>query len=137
MSTPAAATGTLIEDAAWSAVARNAVALADAKLARRFDAGAPADRLIALRARAVDVHVRAAWQRCFDTSAALALFAVGGYGRGELFPHSDIDLLVLAEPEAQQQGEAALARFNTLLWDAGLQARMAVRSTPGLSPIHN
>jgi len=128
VSMQAAATGALIDDAAWSVAARTAVALADAKLARRFDAGVPADRLIALRARAVDVQVRAAWQRCFDEAAPLALFAVGGYGRGELFPHSDIDLLVLAEPEAQQQGEAALARFNTLLWDAGLQASMAVRS---------
>ena len=82
------------------------------------------------------MHVRAAWQRCFDTSAALALFAVGGYGRGELFPHSDIDLLVLAEPEAQQQGEAALARFNTLLWDAGLQASMAVRSTQECTDVY-
>ena len=77
----AAATGALIDDAAWSVAARTAVALADAKLARRFDAGAPADRLIALRARAVDVQVRAAWQRCFDETAPLALFAVGG---GEL-----------------------------------------------------
>jgi len=128
VSMQAAATGALIDDAAWSVAARTAVALADAKLARRFDAGAPADRLIALRARAVDVQVRAAWQRCFDQAAPLALFAVGGYGRGELFPHSDIDLLVLAEPAAQQQGETALARFNAMLWDAGLQVSMAVRS---------
>ncbi|MDE2382714.1 MAG: nucleotidyltransferase domain-containing protein, partial [Xanthomonadaceae bacterium] len=128
MSKQVAATGALIDDAAWSVAARAAVALADAKLARRFDAGVPADRLIALRARAVDVQVRAAWQRCFDEAVPLALFAVGGYGRGELFPHSDIDLLVLAEPAAQQQGETALARFNAMLWDAGLQVSMAVRS---------
>ena len=117
------------DDPAWSAAARTALAQVDAKLARRFDAGTSADHLIALRARAVDVQVRAAWQRCVvDAQLPLALFAVGGYGRGELFPYSDIDLLVLAQPDAQQQGEAALARFNTLLWDAGLQASMAVRS---------
>jgi len=116
------------DDPAWSAAAKAALAQADARLARRFDAGARADRLIALRARAVDVQVRAAWWRCIPADAPLALFAVGGYGRGELFPQSDIDLLVLAEPDAQQTWQAALARFIALLWDAGLQASHAVRS---------
>ncbi|WP_028838514.1 [protein-PII] uridylyltransferase [Thermomonas fusca] len=115
-------------DPAWSAAAKAAQARIDARLARRFDAGHPADRLIALRARAVDAQVRAAWRRCIPEDAPLALFAVGGYGRGELFPQSDIDLLVLAEPEAQRAWEAALARFVALLWDAGLEASHAVRS---------
>src|SRR5690606_15736585 len=108
-------------------------AQADARLAKRFDAGEAADRLVALRARAVDALVREAWRRCIPEAAEglaapLALFAVGGYGRGELFPQSDIDLLVLAEPGAQRANEAALARFLALLWDAGLQASHAVRS---------
>lgn len=116
------------DDAAWAATARTALAETDARLARRFDAGRPADRLVAMRARAVDRWVRAAWQRCIPEDAPLALFAVGGYGRGELFPHSDIDLLVLAEPDAQRHFEPALARLFALLWDAGLQASHAVRS---------
>jgi [protein-PII] uridylyltransferase len=121
------------DDPAWSAAAKAALARFDARLARRYDAGAPADRLICLRARAVDAQVRAAWRRCFPEDAPpvpapLALFAVGGYGRGELFPHSDIDLLVVAEPAAQRASEAALARFVALLWDAGLEASHAVRS---------
>ena len=115
-------------DAGWAAAARAELAQADARLARRFDAGEPADKLVALRARAVDVLLLAAWQRCFPADAPLALFAVGGYGRGELFPQSDLDLLVLAEPGAQAGHEAALARFLALLWDAGLQASQAVRS---------
>lgn len=115
-------------DPAWSAAAKAAQARIDARLARRFDAGHPADRLIALRARAVDAQVCAAWRRCLPEDAPLALFAVGGYGRGELFPQSDIDLLVLAEPDAQQAWQAALARFVALLWDAGLEASHAVRS---------
>ncbi len=53
---------------------------------------------------------------------------MGGYGRGELFPQSDVYLLVVAEPDAQQQGQPALSSFVTLLWDAGLQASPAVRS---------
>lgn len=124
MSTPAGG------DPAWSAAAKAAQARIDARLARRFDAGHPADRLVALRARAVDAQVRAAWRRCIAADAPLALFAVGGYGRGELFPQSDIDLLVLAEPEAQRAWETALARFVALLWDAGLEASHAVRSLP-------
>ena len=60
---------------------------------------------------------------------ALALFAVGGYGRGELFPQSDIDLLVLGRARrAAARTKPALARFFALLWDAGLPASHAVRS---------
>ena len=121
------------DDAGWSSAAKAVLARADARLARRYDAGVPADRLVLLRARAVDAQVRAAWRRCFPADAAqapapLSLFAVGGYGRGELFPHSDIDLLLLAETTAQRRFESALARFVALLWDAGLEASHAVRS---------
>ena len=116
------------DDPAWSAAAKAALARTDARLTRRYDAGFPADRLVTLRARAVDAQVRAAWRRCLPGDVPLALFAVGGYGRGELFPCSDIDLLVLAEPDAQRTHQAALARFIALLWDAGLEASHAVRS---------
>lgn len=125
---PAAVAASAADDAGWSAAARVALAQADAKLARRFDAGAPADRLIAVRARAVDVQVRAAWRRCMGEDEALGLFAVGGYGRAELFPQSDIDLLVLAEIPVQHARQAQLARFVALLWDAGLATSHAVRS---------
>ena len=117
------------DDAAWAAGARAALADDDKAFAARFDAGEDIDRLLAARTRAVDAWVRAAWQRCVGEDATdLALFAVGGYGRGELFPHSDIDVLVLAEPDAQQAREPALARLFALLWDAGLPVGHAVRS---------
>ncbi|WP_297829888.1 [protein-PII] uridylyltransferase [Thermomonas sp.] len=118
-------------DAEWSVLVRALLARNDARLARRFDAGDPAELLIRLRARAVDFLVARTWRRCFPDAqalASLALFAVGGYGRGELFPHSDVDLLALAEPEAQQRHQAALSRFVALLWDAGVAASQAVRS---------
>lgn len=115
-------------DLDWVQEARASLAATDARLARRFDHGEIVDRLVALRARAVDALIRDAWARCIPADAPLALFAVGGYGRGELFPQSDIDLMVLAGPEAQQGYHDALARFFTLLWDAGLQASQAVRS---------
>src|SRR3546814_17628424 len=80
------------------------------------------------RARAVDALIRDAWARCVPGDARLALFAVGGYGRGELFPHSDIDLLVLAADAEQHARRDALACFFALLWDIGLEASHALRS---------
>ena len=115
-------------DAAWVAATRSALAQADADLAARFDRGDDVDALVSSRASAVDGLIRAAWMRCLPGDAGLALFAVGGYGRGELFPQSDIDVLVLADDAQQQAHRDALARFLALLWDAGLQASQAVRS---------
>ncbi len=115
------------DDAAWSAAARAGLLHNDARLEKRFDHGDGMDRVLALRARGVDHVVRDGWKRCVPDSL-MALFAVGGYGRGELFPQSDVDLLVLAEPAQQQRYHDALARFFALLWDAGLPISHAVRS---------
>ena len=117
-----------LDDAAWAAAARSALATRDAELAVGFDADTDIDRLLSARACALDAQVHAGWQRCIPIDAPLRLFAVGGYGRGELFPQSDIDLLVLAEPAAQTSHADALARFFAVLWDAGLPVGHAVRS---------
>lgn len=124
LDTPAAS----VTDAGWAVAARQALQQTDARLHRRFDQGDRIERLLALRARAADHLIRLAWQRCLPAGHALSLFAVGGYGRGELFPHSDIDVLVVGEPDAQLAVETALARFFALLWDCGLPASHAVRS---------
>ena len=91
-------------DAAWAASARARLADVDAALAARFDRNEDVDVLVHARAQAVDGLIREAWARCIPDGAPLALFAVGGYGRGELFPQSDIDLLVLADGQAQRAG---------------------------------
>ena len=80
------------------------------------------------RVIAVDGLVRQAWSRSVPADAPLTLFAIGGYGRGELFPRSDIDLLVLVGDEACDADTASLSRLFTLLWDAGLPVGHAVRT---------
>ena len=109
--------GRQVDDAAWAAEARVFLAEHDEDLARRFDEGEDIDRLLADRANAVDAHVRQAWARCIPAEAPLALFAVGGYGRGELFPYSDIDLLALAAKARRRIPGSCTA--VALLWDAG------------------
>ena len=114
--------------AGWAARARDTLQQLDARLARRYEQGDVVRRLNALRARAVDELLCEAWAQCVPADAPLALFAVGGYGRGELFPHSDIDVLVLAGEAAQQDRHEQLACLFAMLWDAGLAVSHAVRS---------
>jgi [protein-PII] uridylyltransferase len=130
MSGPAAAAGqpAAPTDAAWAVSARARLAEVDATLATRFDRNEDVDALLRARAQAVDVMIREAWAHCIPDGAPLSLFAVGGYGRGELFPQSDIDLLVLAEEDAQRAHAEAIARLFALLWDGGLPVGHAVRS---------
>jgi len=116
------------DDDAWRDAARAALGDLDAALGARFDAGEAVQRLLKERTAGVDAVVIDAWSRCLGDADDAHLLATGGYGRGELFPYSDIDLLVLAEPEAQTRHAQALARFFALLWDAGLAAGHAVRS---------
>jgi [protein-PII] uridylyltransferase len=115
-------------DSEWALQAREQMAGADALLAQRFDRAEEIDRLTNGRAASIDGVVRDAWQRCMDPLALMSLFAVGGYGRGDLYPGSDIDLLVIAEDAAQSAQAESLARLFALLWDAGLPVGHAVRS---------
>ncbi len=117
-------------DTAWSAAQRQARSAAAQARAARFDRNEPVARLLAEHSAQADQLVRAAWQHALpgDATAALALFAVGGFGRGGLYPHSDIDLLVLAETAPEADIERALARFVALLWDIGLPLAQALRT---------
>ncbi|WFF38909.1 [protein-PII] uridylyltransferase [Moraxella nasibovis] len=56
----------------------------------------------------------------------LALFAIGGYGRCELFPQSDIDILILGE--TVQTHSLAIERFVAMLWDIGITPAISVRT---------
>jgi [protein-PII] uridylyltransferase len=124
----AAALAAAPDDAAWLDAAKAGLAGRRSELARRFESGEAIDRLVALCCEASDAVVCSAWHRSLPPGAPLQLVATGGYGRAELYPQSDIDLLVLAEPEAQRAHEPAIGRFFSMLWDAGLATSQAVRS---------
>ena len=96
---------------------------------REFLAKIDISQLIYGRSQILDLLLTSAWE-LFSWPAAekASLIAVGGYGRGELHPHSDIDLLILfegADPEHYQQ---SISDFLTLLWDIKLDVGSSVRN---------
>ncbi|MAM00580.1 MAG: [protein-PII] uridylyltransferase [Alteromonadaceae bacterium] len=117
------ADGTPVVQACRAILKQAQVSLADA-----FRAGAPVRELVAARARLVDGILGVLWERqSFARSGDIALIAVGGYGRGELHPHSDIDLLILTRDGVLPEWQDDLSAFVTLLWDLGLDIGHSVR----------
>jgi len=93
-----------------------------------------ATRLLRGLARLVDAALADLWDHA-GMPAGAALVAVGGYGRGELFPHSDVDVLVLlpeaalnADGHPAQALHAVIGGFVTACWDIGLEVGSSVRS---------
>jgi len=96
---------------------------------QRFEEGAPVDQLVHERSAMIDGVIVAAWQHHAPQLAAICdLVAVGGYGRGELHPHSDIDILVLVDDELPADANNEISRFLTFLWDIGLEVGHSVRT---------
>ncbi|WP_296128226.1 [protein-PII] uridylyltransferase [Pseudomonas sp. Ga0074129] len=98
-------------------------------LDERFKSGREVRRLVEDRAWFVDQILREAWDRLpWSEDADIALLAVGGYGRGELHPFSDIDLLILLDNADHETFREPIEHFLTLLWDIGLEVGQSVRS---------
>ncbi|MFZ2267292.1 MAG: [protein-PII] uridylyltransferase [Azonexus sp.] len=87
------------------------------------------DALAILRARSMEVDsvLQRLWAS-LDFPATLALAAVGGYGRGELYPASDIDLLILLPREANPALQEKLEKLIGHFWDIGLEIGHSVRT---------
>jgi [protein-PII] uridylyltransferase len=85
--------------------------------------------LVLGRATFIDTLINRSWNLCgLNDVPKLSLIAVGGYGRGHLMPHSDIDLLILSEKPLTKSDEEMLSRWITFLWDIGLDIGQSVRT---------
>jgi len=97
-----------------------------------FEAGASGVATIAARSDALDTLVRGLWREAVEQDTRLktgiALVALGGYGRRELFPYSDMDLLFLLDGRlAEKQVKDAIRRVNQEMWDSGIRVSPATR----------
>ncbi|WP_223789706.1 [protein-PII] uridylyltransferase [Marinicella meishanensis] len=107
------------------AVHKNLYQQASERLNQAFYQWHNISRLVKTRAWVVEQLVLAMWRRNGLDQEQLALVAVGGFGRGDLQPHSDVDLLILHHT---QLPESAVSTFIQNLWDLGLDVGSAVRT---------
>ena len=99
------------------------------ELKARFLAEEPVEGLVHARAALVDVVLREVWRtHAVAETFGWALVAVGGYGRGELHPCSDIDILLLVPAAPDAAGRGMVERLVTFLWDIGLEVGHSVRT---------
>jgi [protein-PII] uridylyltransferase len=96
-------------------------------LVARFTAGGPVEQLLRGLARSTDGLLRELAQSAgLDEEVVFA--AVGGYGRGELFPYSDVDVLILLAQPPSDVERAQIEGLVGLLWDLGITLGHSVRT---------
>ncbi len=101
----------------------------DDELRQKFNPHNSVSKLLKNRSDFIDEILLCCWQHKLGEYAdQLSLCAVGGYGRRELFPYSDIDLVVLLDSEDTSAYQDALSNFFTFLWDIGLKLGQSVRT---------
>ncbi|WP_433965105.1 nucleotidyltransferase domain-containing protein [Tunturiibacter gelidiferens] len=98
-----------------------------------FEAGGASGAVtIAARAAALDELVRGLWEQAVEHDSRLgngiSLVAVGGYGRSEPFPYSDVDLLFLLDGKLTEKDvKDAIRRVNQEMWDSGIRVSPVTR----------
>ena len=108
---------------------KHAMAEADTRLQQKFYAKKDVNKLVKARAWVVDQLILYAWNNLIPAEENVSLVAVGGFGRGELHPHSDVDLLIMLEQSPPSDAlRSAIEAFVTLLWDAGFYLGHSVRT---------
>ncbi|MEJ2479479.1 MAG: nucleotidyltransferase domain-containing protein, partial [Acidihalobacter sp.] len=111
------------------AAGRDLLDAATEALGEAFTAGVLADDLVHGRAAVLDRLLHIYWRDVgLNIDRELALVAVGGYGRGELLPGSDIDLLLLAAAAPDEPRGEQISEFIRRLWDMGLHVGHSVRT---------
>ena len=89
----------------------------------------PVTDLVLSRSEYMDRILSRLWQHFgFSELPHISLVAVGGYGRGELHPLSDIDILVVSQKTLPKALGDKVSEFITLLWDLRLEVGHAVRT---------
>ncbi len=89
-------------------------------------------KLLQQHTQLIDAYIRHYYEKCPAASRSrLALVALGGYGRCEQFPFSDVDILLLHEPEATEELAVVTETIFYPLWDAGLEVGHGVRTVDG------
>lgn len=91
--------------------------------------GEKIDTLLFKRSELTDKILTSCWNSFIEEHGSdITLIAVGGYGRMEMHPHSDIDILILTHHKASEQLEKGIGSFFTFLWDIGLKPGQSVRT---------
>ena len=106
---------------------RESLAAFSETLRTRFLAGESVVDLVHARADLIDGVLTGLWREHIEPLGA-ALVAVGGYGRGELHPSSDVDIMLLVPDTLPDGSDDGLSAFVTALWDIGLEVGHSVRS---------
>ncbi|MCP4041299.1 MAG: [protein-PII] uridylyltransferase [Gammaproteobacteria bacterium] len=98
-------------------------------LEQRFRDNTEVSLLVREYAKAIDEILIRAWDHFFpENDSDLTLTAVGGYGRCELHPASDIDIMILLEEDGAPTYKGSIERYLAFLWDIGLDVGHSVRT---------
>ena len=106
---------------------RNEIKARQQSLREAYALDNDAQALLRNRCQKVDIVLTKLWVG-LDFPSTLALAAVGGYGRGELYPASDIDLLILLPQEPDPALQERLEKLIGHFWDIGLEIGHSVRT---------
>lgn len=100
-------------------------------LSKKFNPQQNVGPLVVENAVFIDEILALCWNHFLKKQTAnLSLIATGGYGRNELFPGSDIDILILLNTSDTSSFQDELSSFCNLLWDIGLKPGQSVRTIP-------
>ena len=122
-------TAALAESSSPLPVFKQALKSAQDTMDQRFKDGEDIRKLVYGRAWLVDQLLLQAWNLFkWPSEQHVSLIAVGGYGRGELHPRSDVDLLILLHDVEDAEVQESISGFLTLLWDINLDIGSSVRT---------